>query len=302
MILQKQEIDLKKINLYLELAKIRITAFVTLTTFFGFVAFAGEVNLKLIPVLSGILLIACGSAVINHYQERKTDALMNRTRNRPIPSGKISPNEALLFAVILIVTGSLILWLGGGLLALGLALLNIIWYNGIYTPLKKKNPLAIIPGSLVGAIPPAVGWVAAGGNLFDPQIIILSFFFFIWQIPHFWLLLLIFGKDYEQAGFPTLTQIFAPDQLARITFMWILATVVTGFLLPIFGIIKYESIYIFLIAAGVWLSWKSLRLLKSTDKKISFGFAFKGINIFALLVVILLSIEKLVPKEWIPNL
>jgi heme o synthase len=107
-------------------------------------------------------------------------------------------------------------------------LLNLIWYNGIYTPLKKINPLAIIPGSLVGSIPPAVGWTAAGGNILDPQIIILSFFFFIWQIPHFWLLLLIFGKDYENAGFPTLMQIFSSDQLARITFIWIVATVVTG--------------------------------------------------------------------------
>jgi protoheme IX farnesyltransferase len=177
---------------------------------------------------------------------------------------------------------------------LGLGFLNLVWYNGIYTPLKRKNALAIIPGSLVGALPPMVGWVAAGGSLADTQIFILAFFFFIWQIPHFWLLLLVFGKDYEQAGFPTLTQIFSMDQLARITFMWILATFVTSLLIPLFGIVNNVLIDFSLLFAGLWLSWNSIKLLKSNKEKIWFRFAFQDINIFAILVVVLLSIDKLI--------
>jgi protoheme IX farnesyltransferase len=283
----------EKINILVELTKLKITSFVTVTTAFGYICFTGEINSGLILPILGILLIACGSAVINHYQERKTDSLMNRTKNRPIPSGRISTGNALVIAIVLIISGSVILFIGSELLALSLAILNLIWYNGIYTPLKKINPLAIVPGSLVGAIPPAVGWVAGGGSIFDPSILILSFFFFIWQIPHFWLLLLVFGKDYEQAGFPTLTKIFSHEQLKRITFIWILATVVTSLIIPLFGIIKIPIINFLLLAAGIWLSWNAFKLLKTTNM-LSFRFAFREINVFALLVIILLSIDKLI--------
>jgi len=283
-----------KLKILAELTKIRITIFVTITMLFGFISASGELNWSaLLPTL-GILLLACGSAVINHYQERETDALMNRTKNRPIPSGRISPVNALMTAIVLLSAGSLMLYIGAGLLALGLGLLNLVWYNGIYTPLKKVNPLAIIPGSLVGAIPPAVGWVAAGGSILDPQILIISSFFFIWQIPHFWLLLLVLDKDYERAGFPTLTRIFNPDQLARITFTWIAATVVTCLMIPLFGTLQSPFVGYGLFLAGVWLVWNSFKLVRFTKERIYFTTAFREINIFAILVVLLLSLDKLI--------
>ncbi len=284
----------EKLKILAELTKIRITIFVTVTMLFGFISASGELNWSaLLPTL-GILLLACGSAVINHYQERETDALMNRTKNRPIPSGRISPFNALMTAIVLLSAGSLMLYMGAGLLALGLGLLNLLWYNGIYTPLKKVNPLAIIPGSLVGAIPPAVGWVAAGGSILDPQILIISSFFFIWQIPHFWLLLLVLDKDYERAGFPTLTRIFNPDQLARITFTWIAATVVTCLMIPLFGTLQSQFVGYGLFLAGVWLVWNSFKLVRFTKERIYFTTAFREINIFAILVVLLLSLDKLI--------
>jgi len=283
-----------KLKILAELTKIRITIFVTVTMLFGFISASGELNWSaLLPTL-GILLLACGSAVINHYQERETDALMNRTKNRPIPSGRISPVNALMTAIVLLSAGSVMLYIGAGLLALGLGLLNLVWYNGIYTPLKKVNPLAIIPGSLVGAIPPAVGWVAAGGSILDPQILIISSFFFIWQIPHFWLLLLVLDKDYERAGFPTLTRIFNPDQLARITFTWIAATVVTCLMIPLFGTLQSPFVGYGLFLAGVWLVWNSFKLVRFTKERIYFTTAFREINIFAILVVLLLSLDKLI--------
>ena len=202
----------EKINILLELTKIKITSFVTLTTVFGFILASNSINEKIILPTIGVLLLACGAAVINHIQERKTDALMERTKNRPLPSGKVKPITASFIALVLLILGSIFLSLTAGFIALGLGLFNLIWYNVIYTPLKKKTAFAIIPGSLVGAIPPAIGWVAGGGSLSDPRIAFISFFFFIWQIPHFWLLLFIFGKDYEKAGLPSLTKIFNLDQ------------------------------------------------------------------------------------------
>jgi protoheme IX farnesyltransferase len=284
----------QKLDIFFELTKIKITLFVTVTTAFGYICAAGEINTGLIAPALGILILACGSAAVNHFQERKTDALMSRTKFRPIPSGRISPLNALIIALVLIVTGSIILYVGSDLLALGLGLLNLVWYNAIYTPLKKYNSLAIIPGSLVGAIPPAVGWVAAGGHIFDPRILIISFFFFIWQIPHFWLLLLILSKDYEQAGFPTITQIFNHEQLSRITFIWIAATGVSGILIPVFGLVNLPLINYCILGLSIWLTWKSTSLLKPNAGKKYFRFAFKEINVFALLVVILLAIDKLV--------
>jgi heme o synthase len=284
----------QKVNIILELTKIKITLFVMLTTALGYITAAGEINTGLILPALGILLVACGSAAINHLQERKTDALMNRTKNRPLPSGRATPPETLVLALLLLVSGAAILFYVSGILAASLALLNLVWYNAIYTPLKKKNALAIIPGSVVGAIPPMVGWVAGGGYIFDPQIIIIAFFFFIWQIPHFWLLLLVLSKDYEEAGFPTLTRIFSNEQLGRITFVWISATVVTALLIPLFGIVEYTFVNIALFLSGVWLLIHAARMLGRLDEKLFYRYAFKEINIFAVLIVLFLSLDKIV--------
>jgi protoheme IX farnesyltransferase len=284
---------LNQIKIITELTKLSITVFVTVTTAFGYIAYSGTINSEIILPTIGILFLACGSAAINHYQERNTDRLMERTKSRPIPSGKIKASTVLFIAIFLAVSGSIMLFFGGGLLALALGILNLIWYNAIYTPLKKKTPFAIIPGSIVGALPPMVGWVSAGGDIFNPQILLIAIFFFIWQIPHFWLLLLLLDKDYQKAGFPTLTQIFNQQQLGRITFIWIIATAVTGLLLPLFQISQNGYINLSLLLAAVWLSYKSISLIRSTVERTSYKFAFKGINYFALFVVLMVSIDKL---------
>jgi protoheme IX farnesyltransferase len=283
-----------KLKILAELTKIKITVFVTLTTAVGFVAAAGKLNLVFVEVCSGLLLLACGSAVINHIQERRTDALMERTKNRPIPLGRISVESAVIFSAVLLISGSALLYFGGGSLALGLALLNLLWYNGFYTPLKRVSSLAILPGALVGAIPPAVGWVAAGGYVFDKEIIILSFFFFIWQVPHFWLLLMSFDQEYKKAGFPTITKYFSREQLSRIIFIWMVATVVSGLLIPFFKVVDFSAVYYSLFLGGIWLTWNAAKLLSRQVENISFKFAFRDINLFALLVVVVISIDKLI--------
>lgn len=284
----------KYITIFFELTKVKITSFVTVTTAFGYIAAIGKINLEIVPVLIGVLILAFGSAALNHYQEKDFDSKMDRTKSRPIPSGKISSSNVLKVSLILILLGSVILVLWTNLLAFGFGVLNLIWYNFVYTLLKRKTPFAIIPGSLVGAIPPMIGWAAAGGSLLDPQILVIAFFFFIWQIPHFWLLLLIFDKDYHQAGFPTLTQIFTRDQLSRITFIWIISTAVTGLMIPLFGLITDFWISIALFLSSIWLIWNAFKLLINTDSFLVFRIAFRYINYFALTVVALASIDKLI--------
>jgi protoheme IX farnesyltransferase len=282
------------LQIFSELFKIKITSFVTVTTGIGYIAASGTVDTKIIPVLLGVLILAFGSAALNHYQEKNLDAKMDRTKSRPIPSGRISSTNALIVSLVLILTGSLILIFGANLLALGFGLLNLIWYNFIYTMLKRKTAFAIIPGSMVGAIPPVIGWAAAGAGLINPQIIVIAFFFFIWQIPHFWLLLLVLDKDYQQGGFPTLTQIFSREQLSRITFIWVSSTAVTGLMIPLFGLVQEFWIAVALFVSSIWLTLKAFSLLGDTEDYSVFRYNFKYINYFALTVVVLVLFDKLI--------
>lgn len=282
------------IKIFFELTKVKITSFVTVTTAFGYIAATSQIDVGIIPVLLGVLLLAFGSAALNHYQEKDFDAKMNRTKNRPIPSGRISSSLALLISSLLVISGSIVLIVFTNLLVLSLGLLNLVWYNLIYTLLKRKTPFAIIPGSFVGAIPPMIGWAAAGGSLIDPQMIIIAFFFFIWQIPHFWLLLLVMDNEYRQAGFPTLSMLFSKEQLSRITFIWIISTAVTGLMIPLFGIVSQLWVDIALFLSGVLLTWKAFGLLIESNDYSAFRLNFKSINYFALSVVFFVSIDKLI--------
>jgi len=276
----------------LELNKIKIVSAVTLTTLLGFVMATGHFSTSAILPVLGILILAGGSAALNQYQERDTDLLMSRTKNRPIPSGRISEKLALFIIIFEILLGSFLLYIGSNFLGLQLGLLALLWYNGIYTPLKKKSAYAVIPGAFIGAIPPAVGWVAGGGLLSDPNILITAFFLFMWQIPHFWLLTLMHGKDYEQAGFPSISSRYSEIQLKRITFIWTLATAVSSFFIPVFGIVDSISQKIIIGISTIALILVFLKLFNNSEQ----GFAIKKyfiiINIFLLFVMISIFIDK----------
>lgn len=293
MIQQRQSNLKEKITIFLELIKFRITAFVMITTVFGYLCATKVFGIELLGAAIGIFLLASGSAALNHLQEAVFDAQMERTKNRPIPSGKISSRSVLYIILILSLVGSLLLYISSGLTAVLLGILALLWYNAIYTPLKRKTSFAIIPGSVIGAIPPVVGWVTGGGHLFDPQALLIAFFFFIWQIPHFWLLLLAFGKDYEDAGYPTLKKYFNESQLARITYVWICVTGATGLLMPLFSIIdlSFASAGILILVIG--LVWRSAKLLHENIDKQSLRKVFLEINMFVAALILFISIEKI---------
>jgi len=281
-------------NIFLELTKVKISLFATLSTFAGFILAQRGVSREMILPILGIFLLASGSCALNQYQERQNDQWMERTQGRPIPSKKLSPMTALIISIGLLLLGSILLFLGVHWSALGLGLFAVLWYNGVYTFLKRKSAFAAIPGAVIGAIPPMIGWFCGKGSLsFDPQILAISFFFFIWQVPHFWLLLLNFERDYEKAGFPSLTRTFNSAQLSRITFIWIFATAAACMMIPLFGIVESHAIQGGLFVAAFWLVWKSLRLLTASGRKFFLPFTFKMINSYALVVMILLTVDHL---------
>ncbi len=282
-----------KIRIFTEFIKIRIAELVALSTATGFVLARGGFGWDIVPAVVGIFLMAAGSGALNQIQERHLDAQMERTRHRPLPSGKLLPHHALAIALALLVAGGIILYTAFGWLAAFLGLLNAIWYNGVYTPLKRLTPFAVIPGALIGAVPPAIGWIAAGGSLLDRRLWALAFFFFIWQIPHFWLLLLNFGEDYERAGFPSLFRQFNKNQVARITFMWILATVFTTVFFPLYGFGAHQVTYFILFVAALWLVWNSRQLLAGALSDKIFWKAFMWINVYMMFIMAVLVIDRL---------
>ncbi|WP_372949087.1 protoheme IX farnesyltransferase [Mariniphaga sp.] len=224
------------LKIIFELGKVRISLPVALSALSGYVLYSGKMDGQGLLLSVGVFFMSCGSGALNHWQERKTDALMPRTKNRPIPSGQFSPAQGLMVVLGYTLTGSLILVLSNPTVALVLSWATLVSYNLIYTPLKKVTAFAVIPGSLVGALPPLIGWTAAGGNLLAPSILIVATFFFIGQIPHFWLLLLLFGDQYKLAGLQSLTDIFSELQIKRITYTWVLTTIASAFLVLYFVI------------------------------------------------------------------
>lgn len=280
------------IEILAELTKFRITFFVAVTTIVGYLIHNGGFDLNLILPTFGVLVLACGASALNEWQERNYDSKMKRTNSRPIPSGRINANNALIISLVLIGIGSALLALNSINVML-LGLFTLIWYNAVYTPLKQKSAIAILPGSLVGALPPIIGWVASGGSISDPKILALSSFMFIWQIPHFWLLLLMYDDQYKDAGFPTLSRIFTFNQITKITFIWI-AILVASSLMFYFSELSFTFLSnVLLVFAGILTLFFSWSVIKATKKEI-FGKKFLLINAYVLSVLVVISIENII--------
>jgi protoheme IX farnesyltransferase len=280
------------LDIFREFGKVRISALATITMVAGYVLARGGASWELAPVTLGVFLLACGSSALNQIQERDIDSLMLRTQGRPLPSRRVSLSYAIGMAVINIVLGCLVVLWSSNVDAMVLGLITVGWYNGVYTPLKRVTAFAAVPGGVVGAIPPVIGWVAAGGSAYDPRILAVAFFFFMWQVPHFWLLLLFSaGEDYERAGLPSMTRFFSMTQIARITFAWILGTAAACVVIPLFGVIDSGWINLGLFVSGLWLVAGSARIMRADEGLAPFKLAFKHVNLFAIVVIAMLSLD-----------
>jgi len=276
-----------------ELGKVRISVAVAFTTFTGYILSRGEFDRGFILPFIGIFLLACGASAFNQLQETETDKIMKRTAGRPLPSGRISKTGAFIIALTYFLSGCLVLYFGPGLLTLLVGISTFVWYNLIYTPLKKVTAFAAVPGSMVGALPPLAGWVAGGGSLTDPRALALGFFFFMGQIPHFWLLLLKLGKQYESAKLPSLTQLLSDEQIKRLTFVWITATAVSALAMPLYKIqdkIWSISLIILLSAALIAI------FVPLLNRKMPFnvGKSFVLINVYYLFIMFVMIADKLI--------
>lgn len=274
----------------LSLIKYKVSLAVTFTTVIGYLIYTGSFSFDILALVLSVFVLAGGASALNEYQERNFDALMDRTKHRPIPSGRISPLNALLVSLLFILAGVSLLYLFFGIIPALLGLFNIIWYNLLYTFLKRVTAFAVVPGSLTGAVPALIGWTAASGYIFDAKIIIIGFFLFIWQVPHFWLLLIKYSKEYETAGYPSIYKVIQKENLKLIIFVWIIATSVTTLMFPLFRIITSIPYFIALLILNIWLVITFTRLTFNMQYEINFKKAFITINLFMFLFMLLLTI------------
>ena len=196
---------------YWELTKPRIAFLVLVTAALGFFWGGQGIHAPLLfcCLLVGTGLTTCGSSVLNQYLERDVDGLMKRTRNRPLPAGRVKPGTALAMGFALVLGGVFFLLFTAGLLTAFLALLSAFLYVVVYTPMKRQNWLNTSLGAVPGALPPVGGWTAATGSI-DPGAVVLFLILFAWQHPHFYAIAWIFRDDYRRGGFKMLP-VVEPD-------------------------------------------------------------------------------------------
>jgi protoheme IX farnesyltransferase len=188
---------------YFELTKPRITWLILMSTaigyYFGIESWRSLEWLPLLHTILGTGLIASGTAALNQWYEREADRLMRRTRQRPIPSGRIRAGRALLFGIALSIAGFLELWLGVNLLSGVLGALTLASYLFLYTPLKQRSWLSTTVGAFPGAMPPMIGYAAATGAITFEAWVLFAILF-LWQFPHFLAIAWMYREDYARAG------------------------------------------------------------------------------------------------------
>jgi protoheme IX farnesyltransferase len=283
-----------KLKDWLELAKLKIMIPVSLTGFTGYFAFDPHFSARIFLTSFGILLMAISASVLNQIQEVELDSKMTRTCNRPLPSQRIKPKHAILFFLFSLIAGVAVIYYAGNIKSLIIGLITIIWYNGIYTYSKRITAFAVVPGAVTGALPPLIGWVAAGGGLWDKPIIFIEFLIFIGQIPHFWLLILKYGEEYKQAGIPSLTDIFNRAQINRLTFSWVVSSVIAALFLCYFEIIKSPIINLILVVVSIYLIWQFIDLLRIQPDKNNYRKYSIFLDSYFLLVLLLLISDRII--------
>jgi len=264
---------------------------VSLSALFAYIMAKGEIGWDMLLATFSVLLVAMGVSTLNQVQEYKSDSKMERTKNRPIASGRMTPQTGIIIASVLIALSMLLIYTLLGLTGVNIFMFAFIWYNAMYTPLKKKSALAVVPGAILGVIPPAIGWLVAGHTLMELEFIALALYFFIWQVPHFWLLVMLFHGDYKDGGYPTAMRLFGQASLQRLTFVWLVFTIQAGiFLVYVFE--PYIATKILSAMIGIWAFIASFELLSDKFELKNARAVFWKINAAFLGLIILLSIDE----------
>jgi protoheme IX farnesyltransferase len=220
----------------MSLTRPMLSLFVSFTSLATCIYFQRTITREAVFLFSGVFSLSCAASALNQLQERRSDSRMERTKIRPLPLGLFKVRFTTILLVILSVLGVSFLYYGANPVAAFMGAVTIFTYNGVYTPLKTKTPFALFPGALAGCLPVLIGCAAGLGRIV-PKAVCVAAFVFLWQMPHFLLLLLRYETDYRRSGFATLLSRVSPQRLRTIIRIWTLATGGSTILFPALGII-----------------------------------------------------------------
>jgi protoheme IX farnesyltransferase len=251
-----------------ELLKFRLSMLVAFSCAFGYgLALKGAVDwITLIMLFIGGFLMSGASVCVNQIIERDFDKLMSRTMNRPLPTGRVTVNEAMIFAIACLLASVVILWIYTNPLTVILSLISMLLYSFVYTPMKRVGPVAVFIGAVPGALPPLLGWIAATNGISHEALIIFGIQF-IWQFPHFWAIAWVADEDYKRAGFKLLPSGGGRDMNTAIQI-----AIYTMFLIPLgllpakFGMTGIDSAIVATVC-GVAFFAQTFSLMKSGSKE-----------------------------------
>jgi protoheme IX farnesyltransferase len=257
-----------KAKAYYELLKPRLSFLVAFSCAFGFgLASQGHINwINLSMLTLGAFLLSGASVCINQVIERDLDKLMTRTMNRPLPTDRVSYQEAVWFSVVCLVVSFAILTMYTNPLTVVLSFVSMVLYSFVYTPLKRVGPIAVFVGAIPGALPPLLGWIAATGSISHEAMIIFGIQF-IWQFPHFWAIAWVADDDYKKAGFKLLPSGGGKDLNTAIQIM-----IYTMFLIPLgllpakFGITGVNSAIVATVCGVIFFAM-TFSLMKTGNRQ-----------------------------------
>jgi protoheme IX farnesyltransferase len=281
-----------KLRAFVELLKVRLSLLVAFSCAFGYgLATRGSIQWDVLLMLTlGGFLMSGASSCINQILEKDFDKLMTRTANRPLPTGRVSVNEATWVSLFCLALSLIILWTYTNPLTLVLSVVSMILYSFVYTPLKRVGPIAVFVGAFPGALPPLLGWIAATGSVSHEALIIFGIQF-IWQFPHFWAIAWVADEDYKKAGFKLLPSGGGKDLNTAIQIM-----IYTLFLIPLgllpakFGITGIDSAIVVTICGVAFLA-QTFALMKNGSRKSALRIMF-GSFIYLPIVQIAYLLDK----------
>ena len=253
-----------KIRSFIELLKVRLSLLVAFSCAFGYgLATQGRIDWMVLSMITlGGFLLSGASVTLNQIIEKDFDKLMKRTMNRPLPTSRLTVQEAMIFAMICLLVSIALLWVYTNMLTVTLSLVSMVLYSFVYTPLKRVGPIAVFVGAIPGALPPLLGWIAATGTISHEAMIIFGIQF-IWQFPHFWAIAWVADDDYKRAGFKLLPSGGGKDLNTCIQIMvYTIFLIPLGLLPAMFGITGINSAIVVTVC-GVAFFAQTFSLMKT---------------------------------------
>ncbi|MCT4614147.1 MAG: UbiA family prenyltransferase [Marinifilaceae bacterium] len=255
----------------------------------GYVVYTKSLSSFPLILFLGVLFLVMSGSVINQIIERSNDSLMFRTCERPLVSRRIGYRVALLYASMLILISTFLIYYQSGIISLCFSYLGLIWYISIYTWLKKITAFAVVPGAVCGIMPIYIFWQYASGQYFSYDIFIICMLFLFLQIPHFWLIQQKYSSDYKNAGFQILNNIFSNIQIKTIIAVWIISSLILSLLLVVFGLVGslvfiasiFLVVFVFFISSIYCLVYSNYSKL------------FNMLNVFSLLIMLIVLFDNI---------